>query len=289
LYTVNLDLSPFTLSVSSDIPSVVHNLSKIYHHVFVPQSDVAIDFHLTVKKMNGLRAFFKPQAQFLCDQIEPFKPMSLNKSYALLEWGMNWTIAANEMQYVIIHSAVLAKGNKAILFPAPPGSGKSTITSYLAFNGWRLLSDEMALILPYSNKVQPFVRPICLKNNSIQLARDWFPDAVFSNVAKDTHKGDVIHLSPPKESWDNRHELAEIVGVVFPKYTAGDAPMKIYELNKNQAFTKLVDNAFNYGVVGEKGFKTFTTLLETCYTFEILHNNMAEVQAFLEEEIIGCV
>jgi HprK-related kinase A len=275
--------------VSSDIPNVMQNLTKIYSHVCSPDNELVSDYQLTVKKMNGLRAFIKPQAQFLCDQIEPFKPMSMNKSYALLEWGMNWTIAANEMQYVIVHSAVLAKGNKAILFPAPPGSGKSTLTSYLAFNGWRLLSDEMALILPYSNQVQPFVRPICLKNSSIKLAQDWFPDAVFSNIAKDTHKGDVIHMSPPKESWDLRDQQAEIVAVVFPKYTAGLDSMKIYQLDKVDAFTQLVDNAFNYGVVGEKGFSTLTKLIDKCQTFEILHNNLSEVMSFLQEEIIESV
>jgi predicted NACHT family NTPase len=46
-----------------------------------------------------------------------------------------------EVQHVIIHSAILGKGNKAILFPAPPGSGKSTLTAYLAqtYGGYYLM------------------------------------------------------------------------------------------------------------------------------------------------------
>jgi len=189
------------------------------------------------------------------------------------------------MQYVIIHSAVLAKDNKAILFPAPPGSGKSTLTAYLAFNGWRLLSDEMALIIPRTRTVQPFVRPICLKNRSITLAKNWFPDAVFSTVARDTHKGDVIHLSPPAESWLNANTPAEVVAVVFPQYTA-DVELDIYALNQTQSFMQLAGNAFNYGVIGVEGFETLTALIEQVPGFEILYNDVAQVAAFLEQELL---
>ncbi|MFT7412211.1 MAG: hypothetical protein ACI9J4_000567 [Paraglaciecola sp.] len=75
---------------------------------------------------------------------------------------MNWTVSGNELQHVIIHSAVLAKGNKVILFLTPLGLDKSTLTAYLAHDGWRL-----------------------------------FPDGKFSDIAIDTHKDDVIHLFPP--------------------------------------------------------------------------------------------
>jgi HprK-related kinase A len=143
-----LDLHPFSFSVKTDLPQVIENLSTIYGKRFKKHIDEVADYELSVQKSSGIRSFIRPQACFFCDQQEPFKPLSLQKAYAFLEWGMNWTVAANEVQNVIIHSAVLAKGNKAILFPAPPDSGKSTLTAYLAHNGWRLLSDEMALIVP---------------------------------------------------------------------------------------------------------------------------------------------
>jgi hypothetical protein len=133
--------------------------------------------------------------------------VSFQKAYAFLEWGMNWTVAGNEVQHVIIHSADLAKGNKAILFPAPLGLGKITLTAYLAHNGWRLLFDEIGLIIFSIKTVMPFIRPICLKYQSI-------------DIAKDTHKGDVINLSPSESSWENQTNTAELAVVVFPNYRA---------------------------------------------------------------------
>ncbi len=281
-----IDLHPFSFSVSTRLPNVVQNLSTIYGDKFQPHSTQVADYELSVEKSSGIRSFIKPQARFFCDQQEPFKPLSFQKAYAFLEWGMNWTVAGNEVQHVIIHSAVLAKGDKAILFPAPPGSGKSTLTAFLAHNGWRLLSDEMALIIPNTKIVQPFVRPICLKNQSIDIAKSLFPEGKFSDIALDTHKGDVIHLSPPKLSWDSYKKNAELVGIVFPNFRVNQE-LQIYQLDKTQAFMQLVENAFNYSVLRSTAFQTLTNIIEGVQTFEIFHSDLGDVAEFLDQEIIA--
>ncbi|MCC5825854.1 HprK-related kinase A [Alkalimonas sp.] len=277
-------LPPFTFEVRTDIPLVADNLKRLYGNRLVDMVSYP-DYFVSVQKAEGIRRFYRPQARFFADQQEPFQPLQQQQAYAMLEWGMNWCIATHEMQYVIIHAAVLAKDNKAILFPAPPGSGKSTLTTWLAFHGWRLLSDEMALIQPHSRTVIPFVRPICLKNNSITLAKQWFPDATYSTVASDTHKGDVIHLSPPESSWQHNKEPAEIVGVVFPNYRS-DTEMDIYQLDKTQSFMQLAQNAFNYGVIGHDGFATLCQLIDRVAGFEIFYNDLALVAEFLQQELI---
>jgi HprK-related kinase A len=280
-----IDLTPFNFLVSTDSPLVIQNLTKMYGDVILPAESKTADYHVQILKSAGLRAFVKRQARFLSDQQEPFKPLSHKQAFAFLEWGMNYSVAANEMQHIIVHSAVLAKNGKAILFPAPPGSGKSTLTSFLAFNGWQLLSDEMSLIVPNTSHVMPFVRPICLKNASIDIAQSWFPDADFSTIAPDTHKGDVIHLSPPAESWRLRNKAVEIVGIVFPNYDK-NKELEIYQLNKTQAFTQLAENSFNYGVVGDIGFQTLTAIIDKVDSFDIHYNDLKDVKAFLEEDII---
>ena len=277
-------LPPFCFEITTNSHLVAENLQKIYQFSDWSSTKPA-DYQLSLQHANGIRRFLKPQAQFKADQQEPFQPMLATQAYAMLEWGMNWCIASHEMQFVVIHSAVLAKDNKAILFPAPPGSGKSTLTAYLAFQGWRLLSDEMALIIPHTRTVQPFVRPICLKNRSIDLARSWFPNATFSSVATHTHKGDVVHLSPPADSWHAATLPAEIVAVVFPRYTA-ETELEIYQLNQAQSFMQLASNAFNYGVIGSEGFETLTSLIAQVPGFEVCYNNVAEVANFLEEELL---
>jgi len=78
-----------------------------------------------------LRRVIKPHVMFEVNQYKPFMPLPAEHAFALLEWGMNWCIAAHEFTRLILHSAVLVKNNKAIVFPAMPGSGKSTLTAFL--------------------------------------------------------------------------------------------------------------------------------------------------------------
>jgi len=279
-----LHLSPFCFEIRTDISKVTANLQQIYADLLSTTPGIP-DYYLTLSSGSGLRKYVRPQARFLADQQEPFKPIDIDNGFALLEWGMNWCIATSEMRFVIVHAAVLAKDGKAVLFPAPPGSGKSTLTAWLAFNGWRLLSDEMALLIPGTNQVVPFVRPICLKNQSIDLARQWFPQGRFSTIAKNTHKGDVVHLSPPAQSWQQHTEPAEVVAIVFPKYQKAQ-PLQVTALNQAQAFMALAENAFNFSLAGSQGFHTIVQLVERCQNYEVTYTEVAELAEFLQQDVL---
>lgn len=286
LENIILNTYPFSFQVQTDISSVSESISLLYKDILPSGNNTKYaNYDVSIKHSGYMRRFIKPQSRFLCDQNEPFIPMSIEKSFAMFEWGLNWVVSVHEFRHVILHSAVLAKGNKAIVFPAPPGSGKSTLTSWLCHNGWRLLSDEMALITPGSNEVTPFVRPICLKNNAITLAKEWFPEGCFSGVSPNTHKGDVVHLSPPSESWQSRREKANVCAIVFPKYNS-NIFCDIYSLNKAEAFSMLTKNAFNYGALEKMGFSTLINLVEESKTFEVHYNSLSELQSFLEHDVI---
>ena len=279
-----LSLPPFNFKVTSNNNYFLKNLERIYSNC-LSDAPILCDYHVSVIGGSGIRKFIKPQISFLFDQIEPFKPLPENHAFAMFEWGLNWVVASTALQYVFVHSAVLAKQKKAVLFPAAPGSGKSTLTSYLAQHGWQLLSDEMALVKPESTQVVPFVRPICLKNNSIDIAKQWYDSKSFSSIAKNTHKGDVAHVAAPPSSVELNTQSAEIKSLVFPKYKQ-DCETKIYELTQAQAFTKLTENSFNYGVIGDSAFSTMIKLVENTKSFEIEYSDLADLKDFLEEEIV---
>lgn len=280
--------SPFAFHITSHHQSVIDNLEKLYGKRAVLPEDYNgfIDYYVSVTHSGGLRRIVNDQARFLCDKMEPFKPLNRSQAFAMLEWGLNWVVAAHEVSHLIIHSAVLAKDGKAVVFPAPPGSGKSTLTAYLSRNGWRLLSDEMALITPVTSTVTPFVRPVCLKNDSIRLVKSWYPNDSFSTIAKDTHKGDVVHMAPGDAAVESELDTAEVVGIVFPKYNK-DVFFDVYDMDQSTAYTALAENAFNYSVLQEKGVKSVIHLVENAASFEIEYNNLEELNNFLTEEILG--
>jgi len=284
---VLLSIPPYNFAIDTRLLSVKKHVDCIYtnHNKLSDSSDTFVDFDVSVKSSTGFRKYIKPQARFYSDNQEPFIPLPLSQAHAFLEWGMNWCVASTEANWLVVHAAILAKDNKAIMFPAPPGSGKSTLTAHLAMNGWRLLSDEMTIIELNSCNAIPFVRPVSLKNNSIHLVKKWFPEAIMSDIALDTQKGDVAHLQPPIESVKQGRVKAEIIGVVFPKYSA-ETLLDIYQLDQTDTFMQLASNCFNYNVIGPDAFTTISKIVDECRCFEIQYNDLYEVESFLTEEII---
>ena len=107
---------------------------------------------------------------------------------------MNWCVSIHANEYLKLHAAVVARGGTALIMPGVPGAGKSTLCAALGLNGWRVLSDEHALIPPGTAEVVPLCRPVSLKNESIALIESFSQNAVFGPVSEETHKGTVAHM-----------------------------------------------------------------------------------------------
>ncbi len=127
-------------------------------------ADRFADFHVSVVREPGLRRWVRPLIRFHFDGVPSFMPLLATHATASLEWGLNWCVASHCHQYLIVHAAVVERRGVAVVMPAPPGSGKSTLCAALVQCGWRLLSDELGLYDPVSRQVFGMARPINLKN-----------------------------------------------------------------------------------------------------------------------------
>lgn len=267
----------------TNIPSLVRkNVESMYQ---VEQTHRFTDFSISMKTQSLFRRFLFPQVSFFIGSQEPFKPLPKSHSYPFLEWGMNWVTTSYLSTDLLIHAAVLEKDGKAVIFPAPPGSGKSTITAYLMLNGWRLLSDEMTIINLKSRQVLPSVRPVCLKNTSIDLVESWHNKTVLTDRHKDTHKGTVAHLRPTDISFKNKNLACDIAAIIFPKYTPGNL-LSIEEIEKSQVMVKLIDNAFNFNTLGQAAFTSLKEIIDHATCFNVYHNDLSELEDFLSHDVI---
>ena len=265
-----LRTGPFSLKVQSKLPLVATGLLDLYGQFEVRDAHLAFaDFHVQINSPSLLRRWFRPQVNFSFDGEVPFKPLPLDQAYPMLEWGLNWCISMNAHQYLIIHAGVVEKNGLAVILPAPPGSGKSTLTAGLILSGWRLLSDELTLIDRKTGWIHPLPRPVSLKNESIPLIREFSSEAFINRASHDTAKGTVAHLRPPKESVRRQHEPARPGWVIFPKWVA-TGPTLLTVRSKEQTFMFLAQNAFNYSQLGADGFRAGIQLIEQsdCYDFQ---------------------
>jgi HprK-related kinase A len=127
--------------------------------------------------------------------------------------------------------------------------------------GWRLLSDEIALISLKDGLIHPAVRPVSLKNESMAIIQAFAPQAVFNPVTHNTSKGSVTHMKVPDEQVERMHEPAKPRWVVFPKYIANAAP-ELTPLPRGQGMLELGANAFNYTLLGLTGFEALARTVE---------------------------
>ncbi len=128
-------------------------------------------------------------------------------------------------------------------------------------SGWRLLSDELTLIDRKTGLIQPLPRPVSLKNQSIDVIRQFNPDVYINRASHDTIKGTVAHMRPPRDSVLRQHETARPGWVIFPKWEAG-ATTRLTPRSKAQTFMFLAQNAFNYSHLGADGFRVGSALVD---------------------------
>lgn len=263
-----LRVGPFSFRLISALPGVAEGLWRLYRGYPLIDDGAFVDYTVTLSSGGGWRRWFRRQAVFRFDGVEPFIPLPQMQAFALLEWSMNWCVSAHANQFLLLHAAVLERDGCAAILPAPPGSGKSTLCAALMHRGWRLLSDELALIALDGGAITPFGRPVSLKNQSIGLIQDFAPDAVLSQVTHDTTKGSVAHMMVPADQVARLKEEARPRWVVFPKYTAGAAPL-LSRRSRANSMLELGRNSFNYMVLGLEGFTALSRVIDSsdCYDF----------------------
>lgn len=265
---LRIRMGPLVTAVRSPVTRVHDAIALHYASHEVVEPGRFADFPVEVVASFGARRFFRPTITFRFDDAPILQPLPADQAFPLFEWGVNWCIATQCHQYLMLHSAVVERRGRVLVLPAPPGAGKSTLCTALVARGWRLFSDELALIDAEHAHLVPIPRPISLKNTAIDLIRQWWPEApIGASVAK-TLKGSVAHLRPPSASVTRQHETASVGWIVQARYEAG-AATTLTPLSRGAAFMRLVDNAFNYAVHGRRGFDLLARIVDRaeCYRF----------------------
>lgn len=279
---LRLKIGGYAVCVSSPIAEVAEHLSCLYDAFEIISADGFVDFHVALQAPSGLRHYWHPQVNFSFDGHLPFKPLPYDQAAALFEWGLNWCVASHSNHYLVIHAAVVALNNQAFIFPGTPGSGKSTLCAALVESGWRLLSDEMALMSLADGRVYPLPRPISLKNRSVDVIQDFSPSAVFGKLVHDTSKGSVGHLRPPNASVEAGLKPAQPSQLIFPKYEASSCT-QLLPLSKGRAMIKLAENCFNYNILGAHGFNGAADLITACGCYDFKYSHLDEAVTLFTE------
>jgi HprK-related kinase A len=260
---------PFTFRIQTNNSQISQGLELLYGDFMMADRPDFADFHVRFEEVRSWPKGFCSYVSVEVDGDRPSGPVPVNQIYAVFEGCLNWCVYTHAHQYLIIHAAAIECGGRAAILPAPPGSGKSTLCAALVSRGWRLLTDELTLIETATGRIVPLARPVSLKNESIEVIRNFAPDCVFGPMSPDTIKGTIAHMKPPRESVARVGEHSPAAWLVLPSYRSG-AAISAGEIRKSEAFMKVAESSVNYLALGELGFNLVSSLVDemSCYRLE---------------------
>lgn len=279
---LQLDLGLVRLRVHSDEPLLADQLAEVYRHFVTTEEPTWSDLHVSLLRATGPRRWLRPQVRFVSDGRMEFEPFPADHALPLLEWGTNWLIGRRMNDVLLLHAGVLERDGRALVMPALPGSGKSTLSAALSLRGWRLLSDEFGAFDPVAGAFRAVLKPVALKNESIDVIRRFEPQAELGPSFLKTRKGTVAHLAPSLTSVLRRHETALPGMLVLPRWQPGSRTV-LERVPAQVAFTSQAFNAFNYAVLGADGFRAVMSLVRGMSAWRLEYSDLEDATARLLE------
>ena len=271
---VQIAIGPFLVRIRSELPAVGDHLRRLYSD-FPISTALGGHFDVAVVAGRGVRRWVRRQAILYVNGAKPYLPLPAELAGPVLEWGLNHCLGSRAHQTVAVHAAVVERHGRALILSAPSGSGKSTLCAALTYSGWRLLSDEFALIDPATGRLWPAPRPVSLKETAIDLVRRRHPDVVYGPETVDMEGLRFVHAKPPSESVHRMHEKAEAGWIVFPRYAPGK-PTALEPISKAHALMELAGQSFNFNYL-VNGFECLTRLVGTSQCFSLEYSDLDDV------------
>lgn len=276
---------PFVTRIRSNAPAVAEHLREIYPHHEVETQEFA-ESSITIRIDRLPQRPWVKMASLRIDDRPFMYPLRERMAVPMLEWGMNWVVASRAHQYLLCHSAVLERHGHAVMMPAVSGAGKSTLCTVLASAGWRLFSDEFAVVRPADQALLPMPRAVSLKNQSIELAKRLHPSARFTESYEHTIKGTLAFMAAPGEAIRRSEEAAPLGIIVFPKFEAGTT-LEVEELPRASAFSDLVTHSMNYAALGRRGFDCTAKLIDRAQIFRLTYGDVDQAIAWFDRQAQG--
>lgn len=165
-----------------------------------------------------------------------------------LLWDVNRNVIEETKELLLFHASAVTQDDRAIVFPAPMGSGKTTIVAGLLRRGLRYVTDEAVAIDPVTLCIQPYPKPLAIDMGSWDVLGDLRPD-VEPSLEPFLEAGWFV----PPGAIRNDAVAPPCVPrfVIAPRYERG-ASTDLVEMRRSEALITLAENSFNLPAFGAR-------------------------------------
>ncbi|MEE9296366.1 MAG: hypothetical protein V3W34_15585 [Phycisphaerae bacterium] len=186
-----------------------------------------------------------------------------------IEWAINWQIMLYLPRYYEIHAGVVEYQGQGVIFPAVPGSGKSTLTAGMLRRGWRYLSDEFALIDPETLELHPYPKAVCLKEGSFGVLETLGLQRRERSAYLKGKKGLVTFVRPEEFGPLAVGSRCPIRHIVFCRHEAGRRPT-LQPMSPADAVLRLTRLSFNFQKFRTRGIEILTSVVRQARCYELV-------------------
>jgi Coenzyme PQQ synthesis protein D (PqqD) len=226
---------------------------------------------------------------FLLDGIAPFS--FCRDLGGLAPRFKTWLLqtAVRRHSYLLeIHAGVVSNGERCLLLPAAPGSGKTTLTAALAGAGFHYFSDEIAMIEEPDFEVRPVPISLTVKSGALEVLASLFPQLRRSANHTREDFETVTYLNPPSASLSYDLNRTYPAGwIVFPKYSL-HATTELRPIGKAEALARLMKEVLVVGTaLDTRIVRSLVHWIQQVDCYELPNSSLSEAVQLLGSLLKG--
>ena len=179
-------------------------------------------------------------------------------------------------QHHALHAGSVHKDDQCIILPGTSGKGKSTVTAWLASNGFKYLTDEL-VFLSSDGMVTPLTRPINLKVSASLL--QWLDYKKIVNHIIEDHKGSMI---PHRLLNDDFSKVEPFVThIIFPEYRE-DAELNFEKISPAKSTFYLLQSHVNARNLPGHGIAELSTIVRKSRSYKIIYSSFEDLKLIFD-------
>lgn len=190
-----------------------------------------------------------------------------------LLWDVNRSVVEETKDLLLFHASAVEHGGRAAVFPAPMGSGKTTLVARLVQRGLRYVTDEAVAIDPVTLMVRPYPKPLGIDPGSWSVLSDLRPD-VDAPLKPFLEEGWFV----PPDAFREGAVAPPCVPrfVIAPRYERGTAT-NLVEMRRSEALIRLAENSFNLPAFGaRRGMEILADVVRSARCYRLTVGDLAD-------------
>ncbi len=279
---IRLRLGVIDIEIESTIAGLADEYASLYHGYANHDSDA----HIAVRVERG-RSHYTMGRRFIVSGSEGrmFSVRRVEEVLPHVEWALNWEVVRRMDSFLQLHAGVMERDGVGVVFPASPGSGKTTLCAGLLSRGWRFLSDEFALI-DGEGMIHPYPKALCIKEGSFEVMEHLGLPMVSPRRYRKGKKGRVAYVNPRVVGSRGIGERCQLRHVVFPKFEQGATP-RIRSISRGETGFELAQLSFNLRKKGNEGMAMMMSALQHADCHRLTSGDIDTTCELLEASLDG--